>query len=536
MFEVYSQGRSSNIQIVNGVMSSSVAYRYLLMPTKPGTFPIGPIYIVHNNNRYTGNDVSLTILNQGTSASPILEERAKDRTGDTKDYFLEASVDKKNPYVNEQVTLSLKFYTAVQLYGSPELVEPTTTGFWTEILGNKAPYYQKLNNRNYKVIERKYALFPTQTGELTIGRAVIQATVAAKAKRRSNFDVFGDFFGRGEDVSVRSQPLKINVKPLPTKNRPDNFTGTIGNFEISAKPNKRTVDVNQPVSVSIKIMGTGNIKSVAEPIIPQQEEQFRTYKASSNEAVSKINDKIGGTKVFEEVFIPKRPGQVEIPSISYNFFDPKRSRYRIIKTDPIVLNVTKPEGYVASNEVPYADPDLTIGSQARDIRYIKTEPGDMSRSGSLIIESPLYLVVNGIPLMLLAGMILMRVRQERLSGDIGYARSKAAAKEAKKRLEKAKSFANVNQTEPFFAEIYTALTTYIADKMNISPYGLTSDKIKELLIERNADDELIEKIMKLLQQCDFARFASSSLNQSNIDTALSDAEQVMIYINGVKFD
>ena len=105
-----------------------------------------------------------------------------------------ASVDRKNPFVNEQVTLTLKFLIAVQYYGSPELTEPTTTGFWTEVLGNKAPYLQKINDRTYKVIERKYALFPTQIGDLTIGSASIHATIADRGRRyRDPFDALGDF-------------------------------------------------------------------------------------------------------------------------------------------------------------------------------------------------------------------------------------------------------------------------------------------------------------------------------------------------------
>ena len=535
MFDVVYQGRSSNIQIVNGVVTSTLSFRYVLIPKKAGTFPISPVSVVHKNRRYTGNDVELTVLQQGVAASGDLEDKAKTSDGNSKDYFLEAVVDNSKPYVNEQITLSLKFYCAVQIYGSPELVEPTTTGFWTELLGNKAPYYQKLNGRNYKVIARRYALFPTQTGELSIGRAVIQANVQTRRKR-SNFDVFGDFFGRGEDVVVRSPQLTINVRKLPNDGRPDNFTGTIGKFDIVAQAKKATVEVNQPVSVTVKISGTGNIKSVAEPLITVNDEQFRVYKASSNENVSKVNDKIGGTKIFEEVFIPKRPGDMEIPAIGFNFFDPQTGKYREIATRPIKIYVTKPEGYVASNDVPYGGPDLTISSNARDIRYIKEDIGDTHQVGHLIIASPLYIVVNAVPVLLLAGMIVMRVRREKLQGNTGYARSRMASKEARRRLSKATSLADADHTEQFYAEIYTAVTSYIADKLNISPHGLTSDRIKELLMEKNADEELINKIMAIIRQADFARFASSAITGEDIKASLQEAENVIVAIEGVRFE
>ncbi len=535
MFEAYSQGRSSNISIMNGRVSSSVTYRYILLPKKPGTYPIDQIALVYQNHRYKGNAVELTVLNKGNTASQNLEQQAQSTNGQGKDYFMEAVVDTKNPYVNQQVTLTIKFFIAVQYYGSPELQEPATTGFWAEVLGNKAPYYQKINNRTYKVIERKYALFPTQTGELTIGRAAITTTVAARNKGYNDpYNVFGDFFGRGQDVTVRTSPITLNVRSLPLQGKPDNFTGTIGDFSIAASSDKNTVEVNQPVTVSIKIYGTGNVKSVAEPVIPELDD-FRVYKASSNENVSKNNDLIGGTKEFEEVFIPKRPGQLEIPAVTFNYFDPRKSRYVQLSTQPIRLQATKPEGYVSTPDVPYGGPDQTIGSEAKDIRFIKESIGNTSDVGQIILFSPVYIILNGIPLALLAATVFVRKRKEKMSTNIGYARSRTASRAARKRLAKAKSMAREEQGGAFYAEIYQTVTSFIADKLNISPYGLTSDKIRELLQERAADTTLIERITDLLHQCDFARFAPASITQDNISQSLLMAEEIMVAMEGIRF-
>ena len=509
-FEVYSQGRSSNISIVNGKVSSSLSYRYLLIPQKAGTFPIEQISVVFNNRRYKGNPVELTVLPRGAAAPDDVAERAVEPSGNTRDYFLEAVVDKKKPFVNEQVTLTLKFFVAVQYYGSPELTEPATTGFWTEVIGNKAPYYQRINDRRYKVIERKYALFPTQTGELTIGRAAIKATVPNTTKRRRDpFDMLGfdDFFGRGKEVTVRSQSLKVNVKPLPVEGRPDDFTGTIGSFRIRAVADKSEIEVNQAVTVTVSITGTGNIKSVGEPALPESED-FRIYRASSSENLSTANDRLGGTKVFEEVFIPRRP---------------------------ITLRVTKPEGYVASSEVPYAPPGLTIGSEARDIRHILPDVGHTQPTGRLILLTPAYLAVNGTPLIFLALTVLLRRRREKLLGNVGYARSRGAAKVAKKRLGRARSLAGTENVGDFYAEIYQALTSYIADKLNISPHGLTTESIQQLLRDNGADEQLIADTVAIIGSCEFARFAPAQISRQDIDRALTEAERIMIGIEGVKF-
>ncbi len=534
MFEVYSQGRSSNLRVVNGKISASVTYRYMLLPLKPGTYPIDQIAVVHNNKRYLGNRLELTVLDQGAAAAPQLERGAEDQSGRSRDYFMEAVVDKQSPYVNEQVTLTLKFYTAVQYYGSPELAEPATTGFWTEVLGNKAPYYQKISNRTYKVIERTYALFPTQTGELTIGGASIRFNIARTDRRfRDPFDMFGDFFGGGQEVSVRSAPITIDVRPLPEQGRPADFTGTIGKFKISVAADKHEVEINQPVTLTIRISGTGNIKSVAEPVIPQLED-FRVYRASSSENVSKLNDRLGGTKVFEEVFIPRRPGTLEIPALSFSYFDPEQGQYHVLNTRATRLKVIKPEGYAASPDVPYPVPDLTIGSQARDIRYIKEKLGTPVPVGRLLLLTPIYLMVNGVPVLALVTMLLIRRHRQRMATDVGYARSRKAGKLARRRLSRARSMARVDQARGFYAEIYTALTSYVADKYNVSPHGLTSERIRELLQTRAADESLVPDVTDVLNQCDFARFAPAAVTQEEISAALKRSEEIIIRIEGVK--
>jgi hypothetical protein len=402
-------------------------------------------------------------------------------------------------------------------------------------VGNKSPYWQKVGERRYRVIERKYALFPTQTGELTIGRATIRTTIAAR-KRSGSFrrDVFADFFGRGTDVSTSSRSVTINVRPLPREGRPTDFSGTIGRFSVSAVVDKREVEVNQPVAVTFRIKGTGNIKSAGEPNLPELDD-FRVYRASSNENQTVVRDKIGGTKTYEEVFIPKRAGTLEIPAIQFSYFDPEQGKYKQAATKAIKIKVQPGEGYADSPNLPYSAPGQAIGSDARDIRYVHSDLGDLQPIGRLTLFTPLYLVVNGVPVLLLLGFVTARQWREKRNGNAGHARARAAGKIARKRLARAKSLASVATTGEFFAEINAALTQFIADKLNISPYGLTNDGIRQLLKDKSADETLVVEAMELLQQCDFARFAPGSVSQSDLDTALAKARNVMTAIGGVRF-
>ncbi len=286
MFNVYSQGTSTNISIVNGKMQTSYTYQYLLQPKKAGIFPISAASIVYNRGKYLSNELALTVIDSDANrrVPRSLKEEGVTTSGEERDMFLTSEVDKKSAFVNEQITLRLKFYHAVQLYSQPEYTAPQTTDFWSDMLEPQKTYFDTVNGRRYRVIEIATALFPTRSGDLTIGPAMLTASIASRRtpNRKDPFSVFDDFFGQAESQTVRSRPITVKILPLPEENRPTNFTGTVGNFSIEASPDKTNVDMNQPVTVTYKIDGTGNIKTVAEPNIGDLTD-FRIYRASTDE-------------------------------------------------------------------------------------------------------------------------------------------------------------------------------------------------------------------------------------------------------------
>ncbi len=521
MFEVYSQGHSSSFSLQNGKMSSSHTYRFSLIPKRAGTFPIKNIAVVHKNRRYKGDDVTLTVLPQSSSVSKQLEDKARTGDGQRRTHFLEAEIDNDNPYVYEQVTLTLKLFIGMRA-GVPSLDWPAATDFWPEDLGRAIVHEQRINNRDYRVYEIKRALFPTRSGELEIGRG------------RFTAEVGGGFFRVGETISAHSLPIKINVRPLPTNGKPSDFTGTIGRFKMGAAVDKTDVELNQPITVTVRISGTGHIKSVAEPEIPESDD-FRVYRASTKENITKANNRLAGTKIFEEVFVPRRTGDLGIPALTYNFFNPQTGRYEELKTRPIPITVSPGEGFAESDEVPYAPTSMSIGNKAADIRYLKDDIGQLSSVGSLPVFDVLYGVINGVPVIVLLGLIAVRMRKKKLSSDIGYARSRAATRQARKRLTKARSLADCATVTDFYAEISQALLSFVADKMNISPHGLTRERVAELLTERGADRQLVDDTVDVLRKSDFARYAPSSITQQEIDASLQTAEGVMTRLGEVHY-
>lgn len=536
MFEAYSQGTSTNISIVNGEMNSSLRYQYLLAPTRKGTFVIKPASIVIDQKRYESNEVTLTVLEQGIATPPSVQAQARNESGENRDVFMVASVDKKKAYVNEQITLTVKFYNAVRLYSQPSYTAPQTTDFWADMLEPQKTYYETINGRRYRAVEISTALFPTRSGELNIGSARVDVTVAGRSdSQRNNPFSLESFFDRGEPVTIRSQPLTVEILPLPTEGKPADYSGTVGNFTIRSSADKLSTEVNQPITVTYKISGTGNIKTIAEPKMEELKD-FRIYNASSSEKISKIDNVVGGTKIFEEVYIPKKAGKLIIPAVSLSYFDPKTKRYRTISSDPITINVKQAEGNIEYADAPYQPvPGRVVNPEAKDIRYIKTSPGKLAGEKTLILFSPLYVALNALPVVLLAGVIIIRKRREKLTMDVGYARSRSARKMAQRRLGRARKLKDAGQPDEFYAELRQAVLSYVADKTNRSPHGFTSDMLMDLLQEKGAGEEILGDVRELFRRADFAQYSSATVSsaEQNADS-LQRAENLLIKLEGTR--
>src|SRR5439155_20372590 len=140
---------------------------------------------------------------------------------------------------------------------------PSFDGFWTEKLFDAERFdFQRrtLNGRSFGVaLLKKVVLFP-----LTAGDARIQPlafTVAVAAPPRDFFDVFGTT----QTVRIESKPVVIRVLPLPEKDKPKEFTGGVGQFSLAGLLDRPTSTNGEPVSLTIRVSGSGNLRMVDKP-------------------------------------------------------------------------------------------------------------------------------------------------------------------------------------------------------------------------------------------------------------------------------
>ncbi|MDP6685456.1 MAG: BatD family protein, partial [Candidatus Omnitrophota bacterium] len=254
-FTAYSSGRSQNISIINGKVNSAVSFNYILVPTDVGEYTLGPFTIDYKGKVYSAGPVTVNVLPRRQARQSVpYESSDRDYKNTQDELFIETYVDKLRAYVNEQITLTFAFYQAVDLFENPVYAPATTTGFWTEDMPPQKKYYKVINGVKYLVTEIKTALFATSPGEFTIGSARLEASVEdlERYSSRNFFDIFDrdpfSMFRRGKPVILTTDPILVEILPLPEEGKPSHFKGDVGSFNIIASIDKESVEENQPIT------------------------------------------------------------------------------------------------------------------------------------------------------------------------------------------------------------------------------------------------------------------------------------------------
>ncbi|MGH8004680.1 MAG: BatD family protein, partial [Limisphaerales bacterium] len=424
-------------------------------------------------------------------------------------------------YVSEQVTYTVKFYQAVRLFDNPEYYPPSVTGFWKEDMPPQTSRYETVGGRRYLVSEVKMALFPTASGRATIGEATVKCKVEdLDALFNRDPFAFEQFFNRGmREKVLRSKPIAVEVMPLPEGNQPADFTGAVGQFQMKAEWNKKTTQVNEPVTAKITIWGAGNIKSIAEPKVATPQ-NFRAFLSGSSERVTREGVKIGGGKTFELSFVPREPGTFALPPISFSYFDPAKKRYLTHKGPPLNLTVTGTRE-LAGGYSGVTQKELDV--KQSDLRYLKKELGDEQGA---FVGSAGFWALQTLPLFLLGATVAFRRVRDREESDVSYFRSRRASKMVKKGLKEIHAAASLPAVE-YFGRLSKMLLEYLGDRFNVASWGLTRGEIVTLLNSNRVADEHKVALLELLDLADRARFSGWQPSLVEREESLAKAERII---------
>ena len=528
-FTVYSSGRSQSISIINGQMSSSTAFHFTLVPKSTGKFSIPAITLNYGNQAYSTSPIPVEVTASGAAAvsAPARGEAsnaAPQPQGSVKNIFVTASLDKNTAYVNEQVVFTFRFFRRVQLLSNPQYNAPNFTSFWTEDAPPKN-YATTVNGVRYLVSEVKTLLFPTKPGRFEIPGATLICNIE-DFDRTNPFadDFFSGFFSSGKTQTLHTNSLALNVRALP-ENKPGDFKGAVGRFTISATMDKALARVGEPITLTATVSGSGNIKTLSEPDLTNMP-GFRKYETVSSMNVDSSQGMLRGSKTFKTVLVPETPGKKLIGTIGFSFFDPGQGKYVSARSSQIVVDVKPAQGGAAVQYTGAGQNSGEIKVINRDIEYLKILKNWKNYSGP-VYKNVIFLLINFLPLLLLAAAVLYLRWAEKLTSDVSFARRLRASKTARKYLKQAKALLKTERAHDFYSAVSRSLIEYIAHKLNVSPEGVTLGALEEKLLQKNLKPDTIAEIRKMLEECDMIRFSPASATDDMIKNSYRNAETLI---------
>lgn len=379
-------GRSTQVQMNNFNITSSVVHSYLIVPQRAGAFTIPGQTVEVGGKKYVTKPVTLTVGGSAATAPP------GGAPANARQVFAELIVPKQTAYVGEVIPVELRVYVDTRIRWQPE--QPPTIGgegFTAQKFTNPQQNEVRRDGRVYDAAIYKTAVTPAKAGQLSLGPAQLECVAQIPQPRRRartgspfddffNDDAFADVFGFGpaRQLQIKAEAAAIEVKPLPTAGQPKNFGGAVGQFSLEVSAAPKRVKSGDPITLRTSVSGRGNFDRVTAPGI-RDESGWRAYPPS---AKFKADDDVGisGVKTFEAALIPEA-GKTKLPNVQFVYFDPTTEKYVTLNgaeipisvepgaaplaTAPSAANVQPPNAHPAASPAPSAAPN--------DILYIRTD-------------------------------------------------------------------------------------------------------------------------------------------------------------------
>jgi hypothetical protein len=523
---------STSIQWINGKMSASKVYTFYLQPQKLGLIKILPVTIELEGKEITSNEIILEVVK-----GAVTEEQTKKKVESRKDddiaasnLYLKAYVNKKSVYQNEQVivTYILYFKTSVRSYGFEKI--PANPGFWTEefkMPSQPAVEEEIINGVKYnKAVLRKIALFPTQSGELTIEPLTVAIDALEKRRSQSIFDsFFDDPFGRTVRKILNTIPIVINVKPIPKTNQPVNFNGAVGKFSLSLVSDKNRVKANEAISIKLILAGEGNIKLLNPPRL-ELPPDFEVYDPKEKTNIDHDGIQIKGGKTIEYIVVPRYAGNYIIKPQSFSYFDPALNKFNTLKTDQLVIEVLPGDKSITSITTGIGLGKQEVELLGKDIRFIK-EKSQFYKIGERIYKNWLYWFTYFIPIIGLVFSLFYRKHLELIRSDLRLARRRKAGKIAAKHLSEAKKALKPDKHYDFYRAMSNALQGFVSDKLNIQMTDFNSLTVQRNLNKVEVGPEELAEYQACLEESDFKQFAGGKSDLVDMKAFYERAKRIL---------
>lgn len=507
-------GRSTQFEMRNFKMSSTLTYTYLVVPETEGEFTIPPLDVKVGDKSFRTPPMKLAVSGSRGMPSqqmpqmpqvpglpqrqPMPADEPPPSFEDGNPFFAELILSKKKAFVGEVVPVEIRFYFDSRIGGQVgERPSFGGEGFTVQKFTNPVKRDQIVNEKDYTVFSFQSAITAVKTGTLEIPEASLDARLQLPGKTPQGFDSFFNNFPQGmfadnRDVTLKTKPMQLEVLPLPKEGRPEDFSGAVGKFTMDVSVSPKKASGGEPVTLKVAVAGQGNFEGMGAPVLTG-DEGWRSYPPSDQ---FHATDAVGftGEKTYEFPLIA-RQDQTRTPGVRFSFFDPSTEKFVILTGEPQAVQAkagTAPASVAAA--APAASPAASATPAATP--DVSQMAGGSSTWTALLLRRGFLVANAALAAAWLAGVLFLMVRT--------FTRSQAGRELARKKHLRA-ALAQVAHAAP--TAFYEKARDFLLLRLGAAEDELAADALIE---SSSLPPESKAALHRVLERHGEAKYASST--------------------------
>ena len=319
-FEVLGQSSSTRITLENGRRSTRIRWIFELAPRRSGQLTAGPLQV-------------------GAMTSPVivlevLPAPAANDASSARDIFIETDMEPEDVYVQSQLTYTIRIYRAVEFLEAA-LSDFVPEGAVTHRLGKDATYTKAVDGRRYRVIERRFAVFPQASGQLVLPAVQLDVRIADAGAAST----MGRLFGEGRRVRLASQPTEVTVKPRPPAAATPWLPARAVTLTEEWPEDPPRLVAGEPVTWTLRLGATGLVGEQLPPVDLPDLGSVRVYPDQPSIVTRTDRDAVHGERVQHIAMVPGAAGELTLPELRVQWWDVEADAPRIARIPARTLAV-----------------------------------------------------------------------------------------------------------------------------------------------------------------------------------------------------
>ena len=497
--------QSVSNMFANGKRTFSKTYSYFLSPLEKGLITVGQATIEINGKIFKTLPVEVNV----SESVEISKDPNDPNYIVNENLHLVAEVSNPKPFLNEGISIVYKLYYSPQINVTNvgEIETPEFENFWSQNI--KIPRLQiergSYNGESYNYVTwKKTVLYPQKTGRLEILPLSLDVSVDVPTNRR---DFFGNRIYSQVSKKITAGRRVIQVSELPD-NAPSSFNGAVGDFDIELTTTKTDLNASESLQATIKISGKGNLKLFSPPSI-EAPSSLEKYDPEYTENVSTNLAGMNGNISNTYTLVPQFQGKYPISSVDFTFFNTSLKKYETLKTKEIIVNVLEGPTLLTEKVDPQnSTTPSNILPSINQFKFIKTKPNLVNINSSSFINSTYFYIIIFLPFFIIILTVIFFKSKKITDSDLKKYKSISANKLARKYLFEAKK--NLDKKDMFYVSLEKAMHNFLKSKLSIETSDYSKERIQDLLKNRNVDDDTQKLFIRLIENCEFARYTPAS--------------------------